>query len=74
MSSARGDPSPKCLSDVVGIGHEWPIVIEGSDIDVDVDADLVTEVQCASLVSSLRQTLLALCEAAGVDSPTFTWE
>ena len=74
MSSARGDLSPKCLGNLVGIGDKRPIIIDGTDVNVDINADLVTEVPCVSLVRSLRRTLMASCKAAGVFAPTFMWE
>ena len=49
MLSARGDPSIKCLGDVVGVGDEQPIVVFGADVNVDVDGDLVAEVRCPPL-------------------------
>ncbi len=67
---ALSDPSPEGLCNVVGIGDEPPIVINS----MDVNSDLVTEVQCASLMRPLRRTLLALCKVAGVVAPTYTWE
>jgi hypothetical protein len=67
---ALSDPSPKGLGNVFDIGDEQLISVDGSDID----ADLVMEVQCASLVRPLCRTLLASCKAAGVLAPTYTWE
>ncbi len=64
----------KCLGDVVDVGDKRPIIVDGVDANVDINVDLVTEVRCASLMRSLRQTLLALCKAAGVAVPTYTWE
>ena len=73
-TSAKGDPPPECLNNFVGIGDKRPIIVDGADIDVDVDADLVMEVWCASLVRSLRRMLLVLCKAAGGVAPTYMWE
>ena len=71
-SSAQGNLFPKCLGNVVDVGNKRPIVVDGVDVDVDVNVGLV--VRCASIVRSLRQTLLVWCEAARVDAPTFMWE
>ena len=74
MLSTRGYPTPKCLGDVIGIGGNRTIVIKSVDVNVVVDADHVTEVQCTSLVRSLCQTLLTLCKVTGVVEPTYMWE
>ncbi len=64
------DPPPKGLSNIFDICNKWSIVVDGTDINV----DLVKEVQCASLVRPLHRTLLASCKAAGVVAPTYLWE
>jgi hypothetical protein len=43
---ASFDPPPEGFCDVVGTGDKQPIVVN----NMGVDADLVTEVQCTSLV------------------------
>jgi hypothetical protein len=48
--SARGNPSPEFLGDIFGISDERPVVVDDADINVDVNADLVREVRCASLM------------------------
>ncbi len=51
---ALSDPSPKGLCNMVGVSNGQFIVVDGMDVNV----DLVTEVQNASLVRPLHWTLL----------------
>jgi hypothetical protein len=64
---ASSNPSPKDLGNIGGVGNDWPIAVDGEDID----ADLFTEVPP---LRPLRRTLLASCKVAGVVAPTYTWE
>ncbi len=59
---------------ILGVGNEQPIILDGADVNMDIDADLVPEIRCASLVRSLCRTLLASCKAVGAIMPTYTWE
>ena len=68
----RATCPPNALATLLTVGDKRPIVVDGVDVDVDVNVGLV--VRCASIVRSLRQTLLVWCEAARVDAPTFMWE
>jgi hypothetical protein len=63
--SAQGGPSPKCLGNVTGVSDKQLIVVDGRNVNVGIDGDLVVEVQCTSLEGSLRRTLLVSCKAAG---------
>ena len=78
MSSARRDLSPKCLSNIIGVGNERPIVIDGANVNLDVDGDLVTEVQCTYLTCEIPLLdipgIVQGDKAARVIAPTFTWE
>jgi hypothetical protein len=62
------DPSPKVLCNIIGVGNERPIIVDG----MEVNADLVMEVRCACLGRPLRRMLLASCKAAGFLAPTYT--